>query len=143
MTKKKSQENSEQVDARYPDVILDFEYTSGQLYAIIENIGEDSAFDVIIKFNKRILGIQKTKNISSLSIFNSLKFLPPKKKIKIFVDSFQSYVLSKQPLKIKVVISFKNKLKKEFRNTITHDLSIYEDLFEFYSIKIKNEQLPD
>ena len=135
MAKKKSEQ--EEVETRYPEVILDFEYVSGQLYIVIENIGDGSAYDVVTKFNKKILGMQKTKNISSLSIFDSLKFLPPKKKIKIFVDSFQTYILSKQPLKIKVNISFKNKLKQDFKNSIIHDLSIYEDLFELYSVKNK------
>ncbi len=49
-----------------PDVIIDFEYDDddddddGLLFIVIENTGDDSAYDVAVKFNKKILGIQKT-----------------------------------------------------------------------------------
>jgi len=118
-----------------PDVIIDFEYNKGSLFIVIENIGNDSAYDTSVKFNKKILGMQKTKNISSLRIFQSLKFLPPGKKIKILVDLFQFYLLGKQPMQIRTVIFFRNKLKQIFQNSIQHDLSIYEDFVEICDVK--------
>ena len=120
---------------RIPDVIVDFEYEKGLLFLIIENIGIDSAYDTEIRFNKKILGVQKTKEISSLGILQSLKFLPPGKKIKIFVDSFQFYLAGKQPLQLRINISFKNKLKQIFENTIQHDLSIYKEISEICHIQ--------
>ena len=112
-----------------PEVIVDFEYENGLLFIVIENIGPDSAYDVSEKFDKSISSLQKSK-ISSLKIFKSLRFLPPRKKIRIFVDSYQSYIYNKQPLLIKVDIQFKNKMGKRFKNSILHDLSIYKDLME-------------
>ena len=119
-----------------PDVIVDFEYNDeGLLFIVIENIGNDSAYNTSIRFNKKILGIQKTKNISSLRIFQTLKFLPPGKKIKILVDLFQFYLACKQPMKISAVIFFRNKSKQKFQNSIQHDLSIYKDFAEIYQVK--------
>jgi hypothetical protein len=118
-----------------PDVIVDFEYDDGLLFIVIENIGNDSAYDTAIRFNKKILGMQKTKNISSLKIFQSLKFLPPGKKIKILVDLFQFYWRGKQPIQIRTGIFFRNKLRKTFQNSIKHDLSIYKDIAEIYCVK--------
>ena len=118
-----------------PNVIIDFEYNDGLLFIIIENIGNDSAYDITVRFNKKILGMQKTKNISSLQIFQSLKFLPPSKKIKILVDLFQFYLAGKQPMLIGTDIFFRNKMKKTFQNSIQHDLSIYADIPEIYCIK--------
>ena len=118
-----------------PEVILDFEYTNRQLFIIIENIGEKPAYDIQINFSKKIMGLQKTKDISDMKIFNALKFLPPNKKIRIFVDLFQSYVFSKQPLKMKTEIFFKNKKMQKFENLINHDLSIYKDIPEISSSK--------
>lgn len=115
-----------------PEVIVDFEYENGLLFIVIENIGPDSAYDVSEKFDKSISSLQKSK-ISSLKIFKSLRFLPPRKKIRIFVDSYQSYIYNKQPLLIKVDIQFKNKMGKRFKNSILHDLSIYKDLMEIDS----------
>lgn len=117
---------------RIPDVIVDFEYNKGLLFIIIENIGNDSAHDTTIKFSKKILGMQKTKNISSLRIFESLEFLPPGKKIKILVDLFQFYLAGKQPMQIGIKIFFRNKIKQTFQNLIQHDLSVYKDIVEIY-----------
>jgi len=118
-----------------PEVIIDFEYDDGLLFIVIENTGDDSAYDVAVRFNKKILGMQKTKNISSLQIFESLKFLPPGKKIKILVDLFQFYLAGKQPLLISARIFFRNKKKQVFQNLIKHDLSIYKDIATIYHVK--------
>lgn len=128
--KRNPQENVLEEDR--PEVIVDFEYENGLLFIVIENIGPDSAYDVSEKFDKSISSLQKSK-ISSLKIFKSLRFLPPRKKIRIFVDSYQSYIYNKQPLLIKVDIQFKNKMGKRFKNSILHDLSIYKDLMEIDS----------
>ena len=128
--KRNPQENVLEEDR--PEVIVDFEYENGLLFIVIENIGPDSAYDVSEKFDKSISSLQKSR-ISSLKIFKSLRFLPPRKKIRIFVDSYQSYIYNKQPLLIKVDIQFKNKMGKRFKNSILHDLSIYKDLMEIDS----------
>ena len=113
-----------------PNVIVDFEYQNGLLFVSVENIGNDSAFGIVVKFSKEILGMQKTVNVSGLAIFNSLKFLPPGKKIRVFIDVFYSYIANRQPLKITVMVSFSNKAKQKFQNTIPHDLSIYRNFPE-------------
>ena len=127
------------LDEKQPEVIVDFEYENGFLFIVIENIGSDSAYDISEKFEKSILGMQKNK-ISSLKIFRSLRFLPPKKKIRILVDSYQSYVHNKQPLTVKVDIRFKNKTGERFKNSILHDLSIYKDLTEIDSTRCGNRE---
>jgi hypothetical protein len=64
-----------------------------------------------------------------------LKFLPPGKKIKVFVDLFQFYLAGKQPMQIKTDIFFRNEIKQTFQNSIQHDLSIYKDFVEIYHNK--------
>ena len=127
------------LDEEKPEVIVDFEYDNGFLFIVIENIGSDSAYDVSEKFDKSVLGMQKNK-ISSLKIFRSLRFLPPGKKIRIFVDSYQSYVHNRQPLTIEIDVRFKNKMGKRFKNSIMHDLSIYKDLIEIDSTRCQNRE---
>jgi len=129
----KNTENHKQ--RKNPNVIVDFECNGGMLFIVIENIGNDPAYDTSVKFNKNVLGMQKTKNISSLRIFQILKFLPPGKKIKMFVDLFQFYLASKQPMQIKTVIFFRNESNQRFQNSIQHDLSIYKDIVEIYQDK--------
>jgi len=129
---KKRKPREDILEEDQPEVIVDFEYENGFLFIVIENIGPDSAYDVSEKFDKSISSLQKNK-ISSLKIFKSLRFLPPRKKIRIFVDSYQSYIYNEQPLLIKIDIKFKNKTGKHFKNSILHDLSIYKDLMEIDS----------
>ena len=107
---------------------MDFEYDdNGILYIIIENIGPVSAYKLSIKFDKEITGVEGNKKISSMKIFNRIEFLPPHKKIRIFLDTFVSYILRKQPLIIGATVIYSNKNNKEFQNVINHDLSIYQD----------------
>jgi hypothetical protein len=107
---------------------LDFEYDdNGILYIIIENVGLFPAYKVTIKFDKGITGVDGDKKISAMKIFERIEFLSPHKKIRIFVDTFVSYLLRKQPLTIETTINYSNKNNKEFQNVIKHDLSIYKD----------------
>ena len=117
------------VESLEPEVILDFEYDdNGILYIIIQNIGPTSAYRVSIKFDKEIVGVEGEKEISAMKIFNNIEFLPPHKKIRIFVDTFVSYIFRKQPLIIEATAIYSNKNNREFQNVIKHDLSIYKDL---------------
>ena len=132
-------DNSKQ--ERNPDVIVDFDYTEeGLIFVVIENIGDAPAHDIVVKFNKKILGMQKTKNISALGIFQRLRFLPPQKKIKVLVDLYQYYILNKQPMQVKTTIYFSDKSKQKFQNSIQHDLSIYADLTQVNLMKNKVTQ---
>jgi hypothetical protein len=107
---------------------LDFEYDdNGILYIIIENIGLSPAYKVSIKFDKEITGMEGQKRISAMKIFNRIEFLSPHKKVRIFVDTFASYLIGKQPLIIGATVNYSNKNNNEFQNVINHDLSIYQD----------------
>lgn len=108
---------------------MDFEFDdNGILYIIIENIGPYSAYNVSIRFDKEITGVEGNKKISAMKIFDHIEFLPPHKKIRIFLDTFVSYILRKQPLIIGATVNYSNKNNQEFRNVINHDLSIYKDI---------------
>ncbi len=113
-----------------PEVILDFHYRSGLVYIVVENIGESPAYSVRVKFDKKVIGVEGDKVISSMRIFKALKFLPPDKKIRIFVDTFASYLARKQPLLLQAAITYRDKCGKRFENIINHDLSIYKGLTE-------------
>jgi len=125
----KSRPRSIVKDRRVPEVIVDFEYDNrGLLFIIIQNIGLSSAYQTSIKFDREITGIRSDKKLTDISIFKSLEFLPPGKRICIFVDSFLSYLYRKQPLIVNTIISYSNKNKQKFREVIKHDLSIYKEV---------------
>jgi hypothetical protein len=128
-------------ESRKPEVILDFEYdnsssggggggsaaAAGILYIIIENIGLSSAYNISIKFDKEITGVEGNKKISAMKIFDRIEFLPPYKKIRIFVDTFVSYMIRRQPLVITTMIRYSDKENRKIQEVIKHDLSIYQD----------------
>lgn len=117
-------------DYHIPEVIVDFEYdNNGRLYVIIQNIGISSAYQTSIKFDCEIMGIGD-KKLTEMKIFKSLEFLPPSKSIRIFVDTFLSYLNRKQPLILNAVISYSNKDGQKFQEAIKHDLSIYKDIMD-------------
>ena len=115
---------------RAPEVIVDFEYSGGLLFVSVENIGVAPAHGVSVEFDKRVTGINGAREISSLNMFKSLEFLPPKKKIRAFVDNFHSYVARRQPMVVRTVITYRGKDGRRLVDKATHDLSIYQDLPE-------------
>lgn len=131
ISKTSSSKDLEKQD-RAPEVILDFEYdnNNGLLFVVIENIGVSSAYKISVKFNKEMTGIQGEKKITEMNIFKYLEFLPPRKKIRIFVDGFSSYLIREQPLSITTTILYSNKNNQKFRDLIEHNLSIYKDLID-------------
>ena len=110
-----------------PEVIVDFECADGLLYVQVENVGDAPAHGVSVEFDKELIGSEGRK-MSSLNLFRNLGFLPPKKRIRAFIDTWQSYVAREQPMKIRVTAAYHGKDGQGFTERMTHDLSIYQDL---------------
>ena len=110
-------------------IILDFEYENNLLYIIIENIGDVMINKVSVNFDKKIMGLGKEKNISEMQIFKTISVFPPKKRFRIFVDTFSSYLKNRQPLLLTSKITYYQN-KKRYENIIKHDLRIYKDFVE-------------
>ena len=110
-------------------IILDFVYENNLLYVVIENMGDTVTNRVSIDFDKKIMGLGKEKNISEMQIFKTISVFPPKKRFKIFVDTFSSYVKNKQPLLLTSKITYYQN-NKRFEDIIKHDLRIYKDFVE-------------
>lgn len=115
---------------RAPEVIVDFEYSGGLLFVSVENIGAAPAYEISVEFDKKLTGIDGAQEISALNMFGNLEFLPPKKKIRAFVDSFHSYVKRGQPMVVQTVTTYRGKGGRKLVDKTTHDLSIYQDLPE-------------
>ncbi len=110
------------------DVIIDFIFDNGLLFILIKNISNNPAFNVRVKFNNRILGVNGSKEITSLNLFKNIEFLAPLKEIKTFLDTSESYFSRKQPTKIITEIFYKDIQNKEHLVVIKHDLEIYRDI---------------
>ncbi len=111
-----------------PDVILDVIFEDGLLFLTVRNIGDRPAHKVLVNFDERILGLEGTKDISSLPLFRNLEFLAPGKEIRTILDSSASYFARRQPATIAARVSFQEDDGTIHTRTIRHDLEIYRSI---------------
>ncbi len=118
------------------DVYVDFIFDDGLFFILIKNYSDNPVFNVSVKFNKKITGVSGLKEITSINLFRNIEFLPPKKEIKTFLDSSESFFRRKQPTKIVTEIIFNDVQNHQHKIIIKHDLEIYRDIG--YAFKTKN-----
>ncbi|MGH9871136.1 MAG: hypothetical protein ACRD9S_01580 [Pyrinomonadaceae bacterium] len=111
-----------------PEVILEFLFDRGLLYISVRNIGNQPGIGVSVKFDKKILGLGGTKEISAMAVFKNIEFLGPQREILSLLDSSSSYFKRKQPTKISALVTYQDLEKRRYEISIKHDLEIYRDL---------------
>jgi hypothetical protein len=111
-----------------PEVIVEFLFERGMLHLSVNNIGDRPAIGVRVSFNKKIVGLDGTKEISALPLFQNLEFLGPKREIVTFIDASSSYFRRKQPTSISARISYRDSNNQKYECTISHNLEIYREL---------------
>ena len=112
----------------YPDVIVDFIFDQGLLFISVKNISINPVYRVSVKFDRKLYGINGTKEISALPLFKNIEFMPPQKEITTFMDTSISYFSRKYPTKIAVKISYFDFSGNKYSHTIKHDLEIYREI---------------
>lgn len=130
MPRKKSKRVGRERTRVYPalDVIVDFIFEDGLFFISIKNIGEKPVFRVSIKFDKKIFGVEGTKEVSALSLFRNIEFLAPQRAIVTFLDRSASYFKRDAPTKISTRISYLDASGRRRTTTIRHDLEIYKEI---------------
>ncbi len=111
-----------------PEVIVEFLFERGLFHISVNNIGDRPAIGVRVSFNKRIMGLNGTKEISALPLFKNIEFLGPKREIVTFIDASSSYFKRKQPTRISARVSYCDSDNQKYECTISHDLEIYREL---------------
>lgn len=138
--RKTAQSNPENSDDKVgnrgnrPDVIVEFLFDRGLLFIAVNNIGDQPALAVSVKFDKKIVGPDGKKEISALPVFKSIPFLGPKREIVAFLDASDSYFKRKQPTKVVARVSYTDREKRKYEATINHDLEIYRELAYLVSV---------
>ena len=124
----KNEQTQPESSGGHPDVIVEFLFDRGLLLITVNNIGDQPALAVSVKFDKKITGPDGKKEISALPLFDRIEFLGPKREIVTFLDASDSYFRRKQPTKIVAQVSYTDRQKREYATTINHDLEIYRAL---------------
>jgi hypothetical protein len=111
-----------------PEVIVEFLFDRGLLFISVRNIGARPATKVAVKFDKKIIGLGGTKEISALALFRNIEFLGPQREIFTLLDASGSYFQRKQPTKLSARVHYRDLEKREYETIIKHDLEIYREL---------------
>jgi hypothetical protein len=111
-----------------PDVILDVVFEDGLLYLVLANIGPRPARQVATRFNRKLVGLGGTKEISALPLFHNVEFLAPGREIRTLLDSTSSFFARRQPATLVARISYRDEDGRPHEKTIKHDLAIYREL---------------
>lgn len=109
-------------------VIVDFVFDNGLFFISIKNIIDEPMFKISIKFDKKIFGVEGSKEISALPLFQNIEFLPPQKEIMTFLDTSASYFKRREPTKISARISYQDSKGTKYSTTIKHNLEIYKKI---------------
>jgi len=126
--------------ASEPKVIVDFIFDDGLFFVAVENIGQEPALKVKVRFRETITGLGGSLEISALPLFQNIEFLAPRKQIVTFLDSSSAYFARNEPTRISAKISYRDCDGNEFQSTVRHDLEIYKEIS--YVLKQAKESSP-
>ena len=115
-------------EERESDVIVDFVFEDGLLYAVVANIGERPALKVSCRFEPEFSGLGGSVRVSRLPLFRNIEYLAPHKEIRTLVDTSAGYFARKQPRKVQVTVTYREESGARRQASIAHDLGIYRDL---------------
>lgn len=118
--------NSE-VNLQLPEVIVDFECEEDSLFIIIANVGFSSAHRISIRCDKGIRDF-RGKQMTELEIFRKLEFMPPGKRIRLFVNNFAAYLKEKQPLRPIFTVTYFDREQKKQTDVIRHNLTMFKGI---------------
>ena len=111
-----------------PEAIVDFIFENGMFFISIENIGDLPALNVTTIFDRKLMGLHGSRDISTLPLFQRIEFLAPHKAIRTLLDSSSSYFGRNEPTRITARITYSDSSSKKYQATIHHDLNIYKDI---------------
>ncbi len=111
-----------------PDVIVDFDFEDGLLYASVRNLSERPAYRVSVAFDKAFTGLGGARDTAALALFRNIEFLAPGKEIRTLVDTAASYFARRQPAKLTADVSWRDGSGRRRTHRIKHDLGIYREL---------------
>ncbi len=117
-----------------PNVIVDFTLDTTNLFLIIKNSSDVEATNVKIIFNRAIILSHKknkkgdTALLNELPVFSRLRYLPPQKEIRVFIDQMDAFYTNNKLLMYILNIQYSDiSNKKKYKKIIRHDLSIYKN----------------
>jgi hypothetical protein len=112
---------------RATDVVLDVEFEHGLLYLVLENLGDQPAHAVRVRFEGPLNGLGGERRIDRLQVFRRLEFLGPRRRIKVFLDRSALFFAREETTVVEARITWRDDRGARGARTIRHDLAAYRD----------------
>ena len=109
------------------DVVLDVEFEDGLVFLVLANLGDAAAHRVRVRFDAPLRGLGGEKRIDRLRIFRRLEFLPPERRIRIFLDRSSLYFARKEQTAFTATIGWHDDAGSRRSRVVHHDLDAYRD----------------
>jgi hypothetical protein len=109
------------------DVILDVEFERGLLFLVLENLGDEPAHAVRVRFDGPLAGLGGERRIDRLRLFRRLEFLGPRRRIRAFLDRSALFFAREERTAFEVRLSWRTDDGRRRSRTIRHDLDVYRD----------------
>jgi len=85
-------------------VILDVELERGLFYLVLENLGDEPAHAVRVRFDAPLSGLGGERRIDRLQLFRRLEFLGPRRRIRVFLDRSALLFARDEPTALAVTV---------------------------------------
>jgi hypothetical protein len=109
------------------DVILDVEFEEGLFFLVLENVGDEPAHAVRVRFAAPLRGLGGERRFDRLRLFRHLEFLPPQRLIRVFFDRSALFFGRGEPTQVEARVTWQTDAGERRTRTIRHDLDAYRD----------------
>ena len=109
-------------------VIVDVVFEDGLLFLAVQNIGEAPARSVSVRFDRALPGVGGRIDVATLALFRNIEFLAPRKSIRTFLDSTESWFARAAPTRFAARVTYVDAAGRRRSATVAHDLEIYRDI---------------
>jgi hypothetical protein len=109
------------------DVILDVELERGLFFLVLENLGDEPAHSVRVRFDEPLSGLGGERRIDRLQLFRRLEFLGPGRRVRVFLDRSALFFARDDPTAFGVRVAWRTDRGERRSREIRHDLAAYRD----------------
>jgi hypothetical protein len=111
-----------------PQVIADIEFREGVFTIHVQNISDQPAYQVSVRWTPPFNGLGGTQPTSKLPLFQGIPFLAPHKTISTMLDTSQAYFGRNEPTRLKAEVRYRDEAGRERQAVFEHNLEIYRDV---------------
>jgi hypothetical protein len=112
---------------READVILDVAFERGLFFLVLENLGDEPAHSVRVRFDGPLRGLGGERRIDRLQLFRRLEFLGPGRQVRVFLDRSALFFARDEATAFGVRVAWRTDHGARRSREIRHDLAAYRD----------------